>query len=191
MTYDTYRIIFYIAIVLAPFFFLISVLLFFVLKIPECLGIISGRTDRKAVEEIRNRIRNGIPVNSSDNVRKHKKERASEKAQPQSFDSYGKTIMTSKLKTGQLANAAMESYQNNYAGDGSGNVTTTLNEDVSNQTTDLNDQEQGGISFPSQNQYMETTELNYSNSANQWQTDYSDFVVEYELIFIHTNEVIC
>ena len=62
MTYDTYRIIFYSGIGLAVAGLLVSITLFIVLNIPAVIGELTGRTERKAIESIRNRN-----VNAQDN----------------------------------------------------------------------------------------------------------------------------
>lgn len=54
MTYDIYRYIFIAGAVLAGVMLIISVLLFFILKIPHVLGDLTGRNARKAIESIRN-----------------------------------------------------------------------------------------------------------------------------------------
>ena len=54
MTYDIYRYIFISGAVLAGIMLITSVLLFFLLKIPHVLGDLTGRNARKAIESIRN-----------------------------------------------------------------------------------------------------------------------------------------
>ena len=49
MTYETYRYIFVIAAVLCGVMFGVSVLLFFLLKIPAVIGNLSGSTARKSI----------------------------------------------------------------------------------------------------------------------------------------------
>lgn len=53
MTYEMYRMIFQIAGGLSIGLLVVSVILFFVLKIPRVIGDLSGRTARKAIEDIR------------------------------------------------------------------------------------------------------------------------------------------
>ena len=52
MTYETYRYIFVIAAVLCGVMFGVSVLLFFLLKIPAVIGNLSGSTARKSIRTI-------------------------------------------------------------------------------------------------------------------------------------------
>ena len=53
LTYDMYRYIFLGALAACVVFFVIAVILFFVLRIPKVISDLSGRTERKAVENIR------------------------------------------------------------------------------------------------------------------------------------------
>ena len=52
MTYEMYRYIFVIAAVLCGVMFGVSVLLFFLLKIPAVIGNLSGSTARKSIRTI-------------------------------------------------------------------------------------------------------------------------------------------
>ncbi len=53
MAMGTYKLLFYGGLTLAIVFLVLSIILFFVLKIPKALGVITGRTEKKAIEEIR------------------------------------------------------------------------------------------------------------------------------------------
>lgn len=57
-SYDLYRMVFIIGAILAGLFLLISVLLFFVLKIPQVIGNLSGSTARKAIRKLREETAN-------------------------------------------------------------------------------------------------------------------------------------
>lgn len=54
MTYEVYRYIFLGGLILACLFLALAVALFFVLKIPRVIGDLTGATARKAIEDIRN-----------------------------------------------------------------------------------------------------------------------------------------
>lgn len=54
MTYDVYMMIFEVGRILAILMFVVSLILFFALKIPAVIGDLSGATARKAIENIRN-----------------------------------------------------------------------------------------------------------------------------------------
>ncbi len=49
----TYNVLFYGGLILAILFLIATVVLFFVLKIPKVFGDLTGRTERKSIEEIR------------------------------------------------------------------------------------------------------------------------------------------
>jgi len=48
-----YRTLFYAGLILAIAFLIASIVLFFVLKIPKAIGVVTGRTQKRAIEEIR------------------------------------------------------------------------------------------------------------------------------------------
>ncbi len=47
------RTLFYAGLILAVVFLIAAIVLFFVLKIPKALGVVTGRTQKRAIEEIR------------------------------------------------------------------------------------------------------------------------------------------
>lgn len=53
MSYDQFNMIFIIGLVFAGLFLALSIVLFFVLKVPSVLGYLTGATERKAISEIR------------------------------------------------------------------------------------------------------------------------------------------
>ena len=53
MSYTVFRVFFLGGAILAVVFLVISVILFFVLKIPRVFGYLTGATRRKGVESIR------------------------------------------------------------------------------------------------------------------------------------------
>ena len=54
MSYEVYRYIFIGAAILCGAMLITSILLFILLKIPKVIGDLTGRTARKAIENIRN-----------------------------------------------------------------------------------------------------------------------------------------
>jgi len=52
MTYEQYQMMFYIALAACIIFFLLTVILFFVFKIPKVLGDITGLSRKKAIKNI-------------------------------------------------------------------------------------------------------------------------------------------
>lgn len=75
LTYDGYRMIFYIGLGLTILFLLVTVALFFVFRVPEIIGDLTGRTADKAIKEIRgNSEANGVSSGvSSSKKSKNKK----------------------------------------------------------------------------------------------------------------------
>lgn len=53
MTYEQYRQLFMVAAILGVILFLISLILFFVFRIPDIIGDLSGATAKKAINSIR------------------------------------------------------------------------------------------------------------------------------------------
>lgn len=172
MTYDVYRYIFFGGAGLAGLSFVITVILFFVLKIPRVVGDLTGATARKAIENIRNQNENREGI--SQNGRAALKDRGSltdkitgsGRIIRKTADAGSDAMMTTKISTQQLNSAAQLSYE------------TSLLTDTGNETTLLSE---GGIG--------ETTVLDQNNIA-QYNDDAQMFVIEYEITFIHTNEVI-
>lgn len=174
MTYEVYRYIFIGGAILAAIMFIISVILFIVLKIPSVIGDLSGATARKAIEDIRNQNENtGDKTYKSSAVNKERG-KLTDKISPSgnliknpSGGIWG-AMATEKISTQKLAEDAS-------------NETTVLG---SNETTVLS----GGVgettlldSMPGMN---ETTLLSPSMMP------VGIFEIEYELTFIHTDEVI-
>ena len=55
MTYENYRMIFYAAAIACGICFIVTVLFFFLFRIPKIISDISGRTAKKGIQEIRER----------------------------------------------------------------------------------------------------------------------------------------
>lgn len=57
--YETYQLIFYVGLILSGLSLVATVVLFFVLKIPNVIGDLTGANARKAINEIRNQNESG------------------------------------------------------------------------------------------------------------------------------------
>ncbi|MBQ9247981.1 MAG: hypothetical protein IJ171_05275 [Ruminococcus sp.] len=192
MSYDIYRYIFLISAGLAVLCLILSVILFFVLKIPRVIGDLTGSTAKKAIESIRNQNeKSGDKVHKTSYVNKQRgritdKMTDSGKLIPTASVNEGGAMATAKISTTVLATQARESYEasllegnteeTTILDSSSGNETTVLSQNTGNETTVLS---QG---FYNPNTADETSILS-QNEANV-------FVIEYELTFIHTDEVI-
>ena len=163
MTYDIYRYIFIGGAILAGIMFGLSVLLFFLLKIPHVFGDLTGRNARKAIEDIRNHnVSSGDKVHKTSKVNRERgkiTDRISASGnviKAPIGDSGGVTMPTEKISTQGLPPEANETTVLNTA-----NETTVLNDDVG-ATTVLDAQPYAAPVFQ----------------------------IEYEITYIHSEEVI-
>ena len=173
MTYEVYRYIFIGGAVLAAIMFIISVILFIVLKIPSVIGDLTGATARKAIEDIRNQNeRTGEKTYRSSVVNKERG-KLTDKISPSGnleknpSGSIWGAMRTEKISTQKLSEDVTEettvlSNGNETTVLGGGETTVLTNMPAMNETTLLTpDMMTGGI-----------------------------FEIEYEITFVHTTEVI-
>lgn len=191
MTYDVYMMIFEVARILAILMFVVSLILFFVLKIPAVIGDLSGATARKAIENIRNQNEEtGDKVYKSSAVNKERG-KLTDKISPSGnlhskpSDKLGFGMKTEKISTQRL--------DNEDVGEttvlSSGNETTVLSSNAG-ETSVLNE-------TPA---YNETTLLSPDMMNVPGKVDFGDtgelpplpgfFEIEQEITFIHTQEII-
>lgn len=194
--YEVYRYIFIGAAILAAILFIISVILFFVLKIPSVIGDLSGATARKAIEDIRNQNEStGEKIYKSSTVNKQRG-KLTDKISPSgnlvknpSGGIWG-AMSTEKISTQKLSEDAanettvLGSNETTVLG---GNETTILggNETTvlgGNETTVLNS---GGTTLLDSMPAMNETSLLSPDMMPS-----GIFEIEYEVTFIHTTEVI-
>ena len=115
MSYDIYRYIFLISAGLAVLCLILSVILFFVLKIPRVIGDLTGSTAKKAIESIRNQNeKSGDKVHKTSYVNKQRgritdKMTDSGKLIPTASVNEGGAMATAKISTTVLATQARES----------------------------------------------------------------------------------
>lgn len=189
MTYEMYRNVFLYGAVAAGVMLLVSVILFFAFNIPKVVNDLTGRTARKAIENIRrqneatgDKTYKSSPVNMqrgklTDKISK------SGRLIPNNETPFGTGVITEKISTQRLAadEAASETTVLSQ-----GSETTVLNTGVS-ETTVLN----AGFDETSvlSTGYSETTVLQSAAEATIHNVS-QNFEIEYEITFIHTNEVI-
>lgn len=177
MTYEIYRYIFMGGAVLAGIMFVVSVLVFFVLNIPKVIGDLTGLNARKAIENIRNQNENtGDKIYKSSPVNRERG-KLTDKISPSGrlvknpSNSLQGAMGTEKISTQQLDFEATSE-------------TTVLTAELTGgaETTVLTAELTGGA---------ETTVLSAEVGVveNTIVSD-SDFVIEYEITYVHTNEVI-
>ena len=164
MTYEIYRYIFICGAVLAVGMFIISVLVFFLLDIPSVVGNISGASEKKGIESIRNQSKNYENKNSQSYDHAKDRGRITDKISPSGniiknpSASIEGVIETEKISSVRLSPA---------------NETTVLTGELSAYSPETTVLSEETVSD-------ETTLLDTS----------SGFVVEYEITYIHTDEVI-
>ena len=170
-TYEIYRYIFYGGAILSALMLIVSVLLFILLKIPKVIGDLTGATARKAIENIRNQNEgSGDKTYSTSHVNKERG-KLTDKISPSgrliknpSGGIHG-AMATQKIGTDILSEQA------------SASETVVL--DQSGATTVL------GEEMPMMEAGNETTVL-----SQQPMQQVPVFEIEYDITYIHTNEVI-
>lgn len=180
MTYEVYRYIFLGGLALSILMLIASVVLFFVLKIPKVIGDLTGRTARKAIEDIRKQNeQSGDKTYRSSAVNRQRgkltdKISKSGRLEKRAESPFGTGVITEQL-SGKAAPVA--------------NETTVLSEEttvLSNETTVLANETT--VLEPVS---METTVLTSEAAPVQAaQSVAPRFQVEYEITFVHTREVI-
>lgn len=162
MTYEMYRYVFLGAAIACGIFFAISVVLFFTLRIPKVISDLTGRTARKAIEDIR--LRN---------------EQSGDKSYQSSAVNLQRGKLTDKIsQSGRLV-------QRDATPFGTGVIT----EKISTQKLDP-------VELAGETDVLsaveETTVLHseMGETAILAEQPMQEFVIEYEITFIHTNEVI-
>lgn len=173
MTYDVYRYIFLGGAGLAGLCLVVAVILFFILKIPSVIGDLTGATARKAIENIRNQNESSGDKTYKSSAVNRERGKLTDKITPTGTliknptDLMGGAMATTKIGTQQLAAEAQQAYETSILDNAGSSETTVLNASGAGETTVL---EQASM------------EQSVDNS--------NVFVIEYEVTFIHTDEVI-
>lgn len=168
MTYEMYRYVFLGGAIACGILLAVSVILFFTLRIPKVISDLTGRTARKAIEDIRRQNEqsgNKIYQSSTENLKRGKltdKITHSGRVVPRAQTPFGTGTITEKISTQRLQQEA------------TGEETTLLAEE----TTLLSTSEQTTLLTPAEAAPVQPTE------------QMSAFAVEFEITFIHTDEVI-
>lgn len=171
LTYQTYRYIFLGALIACGVFFVISAILFFTLRIPKVISDLSGRTARKAIENIRmQNEQSGDKTyqSSAVNLQRGKltdKISRSGRLLTRHETPFGTGVITEKISTQKLSHAEETEVLS------TGNETTVLSESAGE--TDV-------LVAPA----GETEVLAPAEQPVQ------AFSVEFEITYIHTNEII-
>ena len=212
MSYEVFRYIFIIGLALCCVMFLASVVLFFVLNIPKIINDLSGRTAKKAIQGIREQ--NEKTGNKSYQVSQVNRERGklTDKISPSGrivgknpSSQLGYSVETAKIagiteETSVIGNETSVLSQNetsvlsqNETSVLSQNETSVLSQ---NETSVLSQNVTAGLSqanVPPVFSAGETAFLSENAPASepvQSSQAFSGFSIEFEITYIHTNEVI-
>ncbi len=165
MTYEMYRYVFLGAAIACGVFGIMSLILFFTLRIPKVIGDLTGRTARKAIESIRHQNeKTGDKTYQSSEVNLLRgkltdKITQSGRLVPRSTTPFGTGMITEKISTQKLD------------GEEPAGETAVLN--PTEETTSLDSGSEETAVLDTQNQQSEQV-----------------FAVEYEITFTHTDEAI-
>lgn len=209
MTYDVYMNIYNVGVVLTIIMFVVSLILFFVLKIPAVIGDLSGATARKAIENIRNQNEEtGEKAYKSSSVNKERG-KITDKISPSGnlhskpSDKLGFGMRTEKISTQRLDNE--DAGETTVLGGGNettvlggGNETTVLG--YGNETTVLSSDLGETSVLNEAPAYNETTLLSPGMMSTPGAMNFGDtgelpplpgfFEIEQDITFIHTQEII-
>lgn len=213
MTYDTYNLIFIVSAILAGVMLVVTVILFFVLKIPRVIGDLSGSTERKAVRDIQNQTSSSGKKAQKPGTDKLDRSGATAKISssgqaPERPSANAAGTTTEEL--GQKAGAAGTYAPNALAPEttalygaaqettalyGAAEETTAL-PDAAQETTALYGAAQETTALPASAYNMIPTPISgnapfpAAAPAAAAQQPSQGFVIEYELTYIHSNEQI-
>ena len=169
MTYELYRYIFIGGAVLAGIMLVASVLIFFLLKIPHVLGDLTGRNARKAIENIRNQNESsGDKVYKTSPVNRERGKITDKISPSGSLMRNPSGILGGAMATEKISTQELPPEETTVLD--ATNETTVL--DTANETTVLN------------SEAGETTVLDAQPDAAPV------FQIEYEITYIHSEEVI-
>lgn len=175
MTYDIYRYIYIGAAILCGVMLVASILIFILMKIPRIISDLSGATAKKAIKEIREQNeRTGDKSYQVSQVNRNRG-KLTDKISPsgniiqQSQAQMGYGLQTTKIATQQL------SVEN-------ANETTVLANETTVLTTSASETT---VLTPNETTVLSEFGINEPDSSTQ-----SVFAIEYEITYIHTQEII-
>lgn len=191
MTYDVYMMIFEVGRILAILMFVVSLILFFALKIPAVIGDLSGATARKAIENIRNQNEeSGEKAYKSSAVNKERGKLTDKISPSGSLHSKPSDKLGFGMKTEKISTQRLDSEDAGETTVLSATDETTVLSSNAGETEVLNE-------APA---YNETTLLSPDMMNVPGTVDFGDtselpplpgfFEIEQEITFIHTQEII-
>lgn len=169
MTYEIYRYIFIGGTILTAIMFVVTALVFIFLKIPAVIGDLTGLTARKAIEDIR--LHN---------------ESTGEKTYRTSHVNMERGKITDKISSsGRLIKNPSHSLHGAMETE---KISTQKFFGTENQTTILKTGGNETTVLPQQNETTVLSDLNQTTVLDLYVG--SSFVVEYEITYLHTEEII-
>ena len=200
MSYDTYRLIFIGAAIACGVMFLVSVTLFFVFKIPNIIGNLTGRNAKKAIEDIK-RQNESYAYSDKANALNGKK-KITEKISTARLDNIGETTVlgnNGEDETTVLGNSGEDETTvlgNNgtdetaVLGNSGTDETTVLGNNGTDETAVLGNNGTDETTVLGNNGTDETIVLGYSGELPKQMMSDAEFIVTEEIRFIHTKECI-
>lgn len=174
MTYDIYRYIFIGAAIMCGIMLLVTLLLFIILKIPSVIGDLSGRTAKKAIQDIRQQ-------NMSANTDKIQESKLTDK-----ITASGRLIKRSGRRDGTYTEkiSTEKLIEENKLSNNETSVLSTARETEvlsnNNETTVLTPDMNGNVTSELASVTEPLREDNTSGYVN----------VELDITFVHTDEII-
>lgn len=190
MSYEVLRYIFIGAAALSGLMLIVSVLLFIFLKIPSVIGDLTGATAKKAIENIRNQNESsGDKIYKSSAVNRERgrltdKISASGNITRYETNPLGGAMATAKIATQELIEDS-QSNETTVLGAETGDGTTVLSDETS-----VLDNETNVLETSSNETTVLSSQGNQTEMLAESQPRSKTFDIEYEITFIHTNEVI-
>lgn len=179
MDYETYRyqLIFYIGAALGGVMLLVSVLLFFFLQIPKVIGDLSGSTAKKAIKNIREQnVSTGNKVYKTSAVNKERG-KITDKISPSGrLIRNPSGLVGGAMVTEKIASQRLPADETTLLTADEGTTLLTPEMTLANETTVL--------SSGTDSSSNETTILNVSTA------EHTDFAIEYEITYVHSDEII-
>ena len=198
MSYDTYRLIFIGAAIACGVMFLVSVTLFFVFKIPNNIGNLTGRNAKKAIEDIK-RQNESYAYSDKANALNGKK-KITEKISTARLDNMGETTVlgyNGEDETTVLGNNGEDETtilgnngtdETTVLGNSGTDETTVLGNNGTDETAVLGNNGEDKTTVLGNNGTDETIVLGYSGELPKQMMSDAEFIVTEEIRFIHTKE---
>ncbi len=188
MTYEIYRYIFLGSAILAVIMLIVSILVFILLKIPTVIGDLTGANARKAIENIRNQT---VSTQNTGNLSSRSPHRGrltdkislSGTLHKNHTNSLGISMQTAKISTQQLTSENQADQTTLLSAE-----TTVLSPEttvLAAETTVLGQPQSGNETA------VLSQDMLQAKPAQQIDEAYaSQIVIEYEITYIHTDEII-